>query len=68
MKTATLKMFPVGAVLWIAHASVADNMIMARVPLRAEIVLEYVKASVEEHGYTVAHPAVRRGMQDSVVN
>jgi len=65
MKTATLKMFLLGAVLLIAHASVADNMIMARVPLRAEIVLEYVKASVEEHGYTVAHLQLcDGGMQD----
>ena len=65
MKTATLKMFLLGAVLVIAHASVADNMIMARVPLRAEIVLEYVKASVEEHGYTVAHLQLcDGGMQD----
>jgi len=40
--------------LW-AGAAGADNMIMARIPMRAEIVLEYVKTSVEEHGYTVAH-------------
>ena len=33
----------------------ADNMIMGRVPLRAEIALEYVKGSIEEHGYTIAH-------------
>ena len=33
----------------------ADNMIMGRVPLRAEIVIEYVKSSIEEHGYSVAH-------------
>lgn len=33
----------------------ADNMIMGRVPMRAEIVLEYVKSSIEEHGYTIAH-------------
>lgn len=33
----------------------ADNMIMSRIPMRAELVLEYLKSSVEEHGYTVAH-------------
>lgn len=33
----------------------ADNMIMARVPLRAELVIEYLNSSVEEHGYTIAH-------------
>jgi uncharacterized protein (DUF302 family) len=42
--------------IWLAALSAsADNMLMARIPLRAEIVLEYVKSSVEEHGYTVAH-------------
>lgn len=34
---------------------IADNMIMGRIPLRAEVVLEYVKSSIEEHGYTIAH-------------
>ena len=33
----------------------ADNMIMARIPVPADIVFEYVNSSVEEHGYTVAH-------------
>jgi uncharacterized protein (DUF302 family) len=33
----------------------ADNMIMGRIPLRAEIVLEYLQSSVEEHGYSIAH-------------
>ena len=28
---------------------------MSRIPMRAEIVLEYVKTSIEEHGYAVAH-------------
>lgn len=41
--------------LWAAAAAQADNMLMARIPLRAEVVLEYVKTSVEEHGYSVAH-------------
>lgn len=38
-----------------AAAANADNMIMARLPMRAELVLEYLKGSIEEHGYTVAH-------------
>lgn len=33
----------------------AENLLMARVPLEAEVVIEYLKTSVEEHGYTVAH-------------
>ena len=36
-------------------AAAAENMLMGRIPMRAEIVLEYVKTSVEEHGYSVAH-------------
>ena len=35
--------------------SSAENLLMARIPLDAEVVIEYVKTSVEEHGYTVAH-------------
>jgi len=38
-----------------AAPAMADNMLMGRIPMRAEIVLEYVKTSVEEHGYSVAH-------------
>lgn len=33
----------------------ADNMIMGRVPFKAEIVMEYVKTSITEHGYAIAH-------------
>ncbi len=36
----------------LAHA---DNLLMSRIPMSAEIVLEYVKTSIEEHGYAVAH-------------
>ena len=39
----------------LARSAPADNMIMAHIPMRAEIALEYVKSSVEEHGYSVAH-------------
>lgn len=33
----------------------ASSMLMSRIPMHAEIVLEYVKSSVEEHGYSIAH-------------
>ena len=45
-------------VLVLSAASVvvsAENMIMGRAALRAEIVLEYLKSSIEEHGYSLAH-------------
>jgi len=50
-----LKGLWLGAVLVCAAPAMADNMLMGRIPMRAEIVLEYVKTSVEEHGYSVAH-------------
>jgi uncharacterized protein (DUF302 family) len=43
------------ASLLLTGESGAESMIMGRVPMRAEIVIEYVKSSIEEHGYTVAH-------------
>ncbi|MGB5744412.1 MAG: hypothetical protein WBM65_18540 [Sedimenticolaceae bacterium] len=43
------------ALLLSAALCSADNMIMARIPAPADIVFEYVKSSVEEHGYSVAH-------------
>ena len=49
-KTAWLLLL--AALSTLAHA---DNMLMSRIPMRAEIVLEYVKTSIEEHGYAVAH-------------
>jgi len=33
----------------------AENMLMSRIPLAADIVLAYVQTSIEEHGYSVAH-------------
>lgn len=44
----------IAASLWGAGAG-AENMLMGRIPMRAEIVLEYVKSSIEEHGYAIAH-------------
>lgn len=43
------------ALLAFACAAQADNMLMSRIQMRAEIVLEYVKSSIEEHGYSIAH-------------
>jgi len=55
MSRGLLKNLWLGVVLVFAVPAMADNMLMGRIPLRAEIVLEYVKTSVEEHGYSVAH-------------
>lgn len=55
MSTRLLKTLFLGVGLLLASAAGADNMLMGRIPMRAEIVLEYVKTSIEEHGYTVAH-------------
>jgi uncharacterized protein (DUF302 family) len=41
--------------LFLSGFAQADNMLMSRIPMRAELVLEYVKSSIEEHGYTIAH-------------
>ncbi len=41
--------------LLIAGGARADHMLMARVPMKADIAVEYLKTSIEEHGYAVAH-------------
>lgn len=33
----------------------ADNMLMSRIPLAADVVLAYAQSSIEEHGYAIAH-------------
>jgi uncharacterized protein (DUF302 family) len=33
----------------------AENMLMSRIPLAADVVLAYVQSSIEEHGYSIAH-------------
>ena len=55
MSTRLLRTLLLGAALLLTSAAGADNILMGRIPMRAEIVIEYVKTSVEEHGYTVAH-------------
>ena len=51
----SLRLVLLSCVLLFSPLSIADNMIMGRIPLRAEIVQEYVQSSIEEHGYTIAH-------------
>ena len=55
MKTHLRSILPLVALWLIGGAALADDMLMARIPMRAEIALEYVKSSIEEHGYSVAH-------------
>ena len=55
MIMALLRRLTLTATLLFAASIQADNMLMSSIPMRAEIVLEYVKTSIEEHGYSVAH-------------
>lgn len=65
MNRSLLKGFVLCLGLILPMAVVADNMLMGRIALRAEIVLEYVKTSIEEHGYSVAHTQLcDGGMKD----
>lgn len=43
-----------GAAL-LAAPAVADNLMMGRVALSAEIVMAYAEESIESHGYRIAH-------------
>lgn len=43
------------SLLLLTGSVVADNMLMIRIPMRADVVMEYVKTSVVEHGYSIAH-------------
>ena len=51
----SLQALLLSTLLLVAGSATADNMIMARIPMRADIVLEYVQSSIEEHGYSIAH-------------
>ena len=55
MKPGFLRLLAMLVLSGASAAVSADNMIMGRAALRAEIVLEYVKSSIEEHGYSIAH-------------
>ena len=55
MSVGWIRVFPMAVLLLVSAGVGAENMIMARVPMHAELVIEYVNSSVEEHGYTIAH-------------
>ena len=55
MKRVQAKALGLVLILLFSGFAQADNMLMSRIPMRAELVLEYVKSSVEEHGYAIAH-------------
>lgn len=40
---------------WFASSALADEMLMARINMKADLAVEYLKTAVEEHGYSVAH-------------
>lgn len=48
-------LFVLVALLSLTALARADNMLMGRVALKAEIVMAYVKTSITEHGYAIAH-------------
>ncbi len=41
--------------LLLAGQAMADHMLMARVNMKADLAIEYLKTAIEEHGYAVAH-------------
>ena len=43
------------ALLCLAGPVLADHMLMARINMKADLALEYLKTAVTEHGYEVAH-------------
>ena len=40
---------------WLSGKLLADEMLMLRLDMKADLAIEYLKTSVEEHGYSVAH-------------
>ena len=55
MRTSLVQALSLAILLMLSGITSADNMIMGRLPMRAETAIEYVKSSIEEHGYTIAH-------------
>lgn len=41
--------------LVVAQGISASDMLMARVTMKADLAIEYLKTSLEEHGYSIAH-------------
>lgn len=43
------------ALLLFTGQALADQMLMARINMKADLAIEYLKTAVDEHGYAVAH-------------
>jgi len=50
-----LRALIMAALLLVAGNGLADEMLMARLNMKADLAVEYLKTAVEEHGYSVAH-------------
>ena len=50
-----VRMLFAAVLLVMGSSALADAMLMIRIPMRAELVLEYVQSSIQEHGYSIAH-------------
>lgn len=58
------KLLALGLLLLVGSAN-ADTMLMTRVMMKAEVAFEWLTASIEEHGYSVAHiQTCDQGMAD----
>jgi len=40
---------------WLSGPVLADEMLMLRLNMKAELAVEYLQTSIEEHGYSIAH-------------
>lgn len=55
MNVGRARVLSLAFLLLICVGADAENMLMTRVPMPAELVIEYLNSSIEEHGYTIAH-------------
>jgi len=55
MNTHHVRALVLAVLVAFSTAGNAEDMIMGRIPMRAEVVMEYLKSSIQEHGYKVAH-------------
>ncbi|RMG34941.1 MAG: DUF302 domain-containing protein [Gammaproteobacteria bacterium] len=44
-----------GLLAWSAVTSAGQQMLMARVAMKSDLAMEYLRTAIEEHGYAVAH-------------
>lgn len=51
----SLRTWIAAGLLLLSGSAAADNMLMTRVMMKAEVAFEYLVTSIEEHGYSVAH-------------